>query len=71
MEKEIRAIILGAGKGTRMKSNLPKVLHEIFAKPLIGWVLDSINKLPYKNESIVVIGHGAHDVEEYLNKNYK
>ena len=71
MEKEIRAIILGAGKGTRMKSNLPKVLHEIFAKPLIGWVLDTINKLPYKNESIVVIGHGAHDVEEYLNHNYK
>lgn len=71
MEKEIRAIVLGAGKGTRMKSNLPKVLHEIFAKPLLGWVLDSINKLPYENESIVIIGHGAHDVEEYLNKNYK
>ena len=71
MEKEIRSIILGAGKGTRMKSNLPKVLHEIFTKPLIGWVLDSINGLPYKNESIVVIGHGAHDVEEYLNHNYK
>lgn len=71
MEKEIRAIILGAGKGTRMKSNLPKVLHQIFAKPLIGWVLDSIKNLPYDSESIVVIGHGAHDVEEYLNKNYK
>ena len=71
MEKEIRAIILGAGKGTRMKSNLPKVLHEIFSKPLLGWVLDSISKLPYKNESIVVIGHGAHEVEDYLNHNYK
>jgi len=71
MEKEIRAIILGAGKGTRMKSHLPKVLHEIFSKPLIGWVIDSINKLPYKVESTVVIGHGAHDVEEYLNHNYK
>ena len=71
MEKEIRAIILGAGKGTRMRSNLPKVLHEIFAKPLIGWVLDSIKKLPYNSESIVVIGHGAHEVEEYLNNNYK
>ena len=71
MEKEIRAIILGAGKGTRMKSNLPKVLHQIFAKPLLGWVLDAINKLPYKNESIVVIGHGAHEVEDYLNHNYK
>ena len=71
MEKEIRAVILGAGKGTRMKSNLPKVLHEIFAKPILGWVIDSINKLPFETESIVVIGHGAHDVEEYLNHNYK
>ena len=71
MEKEIRAIVLGAGKGTRMKSNLPKVLHEIFAKPLVGWVLDSINALPYKSESIVIIGHGAHEVEDYLNHNYK
>ncbi len=71
MEKEIRAIILGAGKGTRMKSSVPKVLHEIFSKPLISWVLDAINRLPYESESIVVIGHGAHDVEEYLNTNYK
>lgn len=71
MEKEVRAIILGAGKGTRMKSNMPKVLHEIFAKPLIGWVIDAINKLPYDVESTVVIGHGAHDVEEYLNNKYK
>ena len=71
MENEIRTVILGAGKGTRMKSNLPKVLHEIFSKPLLGWVLDSVNRLPYKNESIVIIGHGAHDVEDYLNHNYK
>ena len=71
MKKEIKAIILGAGKGTRMKSNLPKVLHEIFSKPLIGWVLDSINKLSHDIESIVVIGHGAHEVEDYLNHNYK
>ena len=71
MEKELRAIILGAGKGTRMKSSQPKVLHEIFSKPLIGWVLDAINKLHHKMQSIVIIGHGAHDVEEYLNNNYK
>lgn len=71
MEKELRTIILAAGKGTRMKSEKPKVLHEIFSKPLIGWVLDTVESLPYKVKSTVVIGHGAHDVEEYLNKNYK
>ena len=69
--EEIKAVILAAGKGTRMKSLKPKVLHEIFAKPLLGWVLDSVSDLPFKNESIAVIGHGAHEVEEYLNKNYK
>lgn len=71
MEKEVKAIILGAGKGTRMKSTKPKVLHEIFAKPLLSWVIDSISALSKKVESIVVIGHGAHEVEEYLNHNYK
>ncbi len=70
-EEEIKFIVLAAGKGKRMKSQKPKVLHEIFAKPLLAWVLDSIEQLPYESESIVVIGHGAHDVEEYLNNNYK
>lgn len=71
MEKEVKAIILAAGKGTRMKSTQPKVLHKIFDKPLLSWVLDSISALSKKIESIVVIGHSAHEVEDYLNKNYK
>jgi len=70
MNKEIKAIILGAGKGTRMKSSKPKVLHEIFSKPLISWVLDSINNLKYKAETIAVIGCGADLVENYLSKNH-
>ncbi len=70
MEKEIRAVILGAGKGTRMKSSKPKVLHEIFSKPLLGWVIDAISKIQFDVQSIVVIGFQAGYVEEYLNKNY-
>lgn len=70
MEEQIKAIVLGAGKGTRMKSALPKVLHEIYSKPLIGWVLDSIKNINFKSESIVIIGHGCDLVKEYLNKNY-
>ncbi|GBF23402.1 bifunctional protein GlmU [Candidatus Gastranaerophilus sp. (ex Termes propinquus)] len=61
---EIRAVILAAGKGTRMLSELPKVLHEIFGKPLLGWVLDAIDRL----KNVVVIGHGADMAEEYLKK---
>ena len=71
MEKEVRAIVLAAGKGTRMKSAKPKVLHEIFNKPLLGWVVEAIARLHTKTQSIVIIGHGAPTVEEYLNKNYK
>ncbi len=71
MEKEVRAIILGAGKGTRMKSKKPKVLHEIFSKPILAWVIDAVSALAKDLESVVVIGHGASDVEDYLNKNYK
>ena len=71
MDKEIKAIILGAGKGTRMKSALPKVLHEIFGKTLIGWVVDAVSGLPYDTECTAVIGHKAELVEQYLNDNYK
>jgi len=70
MKKELKSIILGAGKGTRMKSDLPKVLHEIFQKPLIGWVIESLNKLEDNKENIVIVGHGAAQVEEYLSKNF-
>ncbi|MCK5260113.1 MAG: NTP transferase domain-containing protein, partial [Candidatus Omnitrophica bacterium] len=38
--KELRTIILAAGKGTRMKSDIPKVLHAICGKPIIRYVLD-------------------------------
>ncbi len=49
-------IILAAGKGTRMKSNKAKVLHEVFYAPMVHHVLRAVAPLnPAK--SIVVIGH--------------
>ncbi|MBE7706514.1 MAG: bifunctional UDP-N-acetylglucosamine diphosphorylase/glucosamine-1-phosphate N-acetyltransferase GlmU [Cyanobacteria bacterium SIG30] len=62
--KDIKAIVLAAGKGTRMKSQKPKVLHEIFSKPLVGWVLRALGDI----EPIVVAGHGFDMVQEYLSK---
>ena len=67
---ELSAIILAAGKGTRMKSKKPKVLHEIFSKPLVGRIVEAIDNIcPDKNiKSVVVVGHGAQEVEKYLTK---
>lgn len=65
----IKSVILAAGKGTRMKSNTSKVLHQIFGKPLLGYVLDNVKNLV--NESFVIVGHHAEEVTEFVEKNYK
>lgn len=65
-----RAIILAAGKGTRMKSDLPKVLHPIFGKPLLGYVIDAVNNTGLVNENYVIVGHQAELVEDFVSKNY-
>lgn len=65
---EIKSVILAAGKGTRMKSDIPKVLHKIFEKPLLGYVLDSVKEIT--TENFVIVGHHAEEVKEYVEKNY-
>ncbi|HEY7556076.1 MAG TPA: bifunctional UDP-N-acetylglucosamine diphosphorylase/glucosamine-1-phosphate N-acetyltransferase GlmU [Candidatus Binatia bacterium] len=55
---EIGVIILAAGQGTRMKSELPKVLHRIGGKPLFLYVLETA-KLLQPRRVAIVIGHGA------------
>ncbi len=52
----ITAIILAAGKGTRMKSNKAKVLHELFFKPMLHHVLDSVEEAGIEKTAIIV-GH--------------
>lgn len=68
MNKDIKAVILAAGKGTRMKSNTPKVLHQIIGKPLLGYVLDNVKNIT--NEAFVIVGHHAEEVTEFVEKNY-
>jgi len=58
-------IILAAGKGTRMKSKLPKALHPICGKPITRWVIDACNTAGV-TDCVVVIGHGADQVREGL-----
>lgn len=66
----IKSIILAAGKGTRMKSETPKVLHTIFDKTLVGYVLDAVNNTELVDEQFVIVGHQAQRVEEYIKNNY-
>ena len=65
---EIKSVILAAGKGTRMKSDTPKVLHKIFEKTLLGYVLDNVKNIT--TENFVIVGHHAEEVSEFVNKNY-
>ena len=55
MSRELRIIILAAGKGTRMNSDLPKVLHKLNGKALLDFVLDESELLNPK-ETILVVG---------------
>ena len=67
----LKSIILAAGKGTRMKSDIPKVLHTIFDKTLVGYVIEAVNNTGLADENYVIVGHQAERVEEYINANYK
>jgi len=59
----INAIILAAGQGTRMRSDIPKVLHPIAGRPMIRYAVDSARAVCGENP-VVVIGHGAESVQE-------
>lgn len=57
------AVILAAGKGTRMRSRRPKVLHEAAGRPMLGWVLEAARRSGCER-LLVIVGHGADEVRE-------
>lgn len=59
------AIILAAGKGTRMKSDLPKVMHSLSGIPMIEHVVRSVEALGV-DDIFVITGHGAQHVEDHF-----
>lgn len=61
----INAVILAAGEGTRMKSKMPKVLHEVMGRPMVKRVVDTAKDLEAKN-ICVVTGHMSETVQEAL-----
>jgi bifunctional UDP-N-acetylglucosamine pyrophosphorylase/glucosamine-1-phosphate N-acetyltransferase len=58
--------ILAAGKGTRMRSDLPKVLHELAGRPLVDHVIDLALDLARPHDIVVVVGHGADAVGAHV-----
>jgi bifunctional UDP-N-acetylglucosamine pyrophosphorylase/glucosamine-1-phosphate N-acetyltransferase len=66
--KAVQAVLLAAGQGKRMKSNMAKVLHPVLGKPILGRILQAIDELELEHVHIV-IGHGADQVSEYLKNN--
>ena len=54
----LTTVILAAGKGTRMRSALPKVLHKVAGKPMVQHVIDNANALGATSTNLVY-GHGG------------
>jgi len=61
----MEAIVLAAGKGTRMCSELPKVLHPVFEKPVLGYVLEVLAGAGMKHP-YAVVGYKAEEVRSFL-----
>ncbi len=61
---QVDVVIMAAGKGTRMKSRLPKVLHRLAGRPLLAHVLGGAAALGVRSMTVIT-GHGAADVEAF------
>ncbi|MBB5174908.1 bifunctional UDP-N-acetylglucosamine diphosphorylase/glucosamine-1-phosphate N-acetyltransferase GlmU [Texcoconibacillus texcoconensis] len=59
------AVVLAAGKGTRMKSDLYKVLHPVCGKPMVQHTMDQLKQLNVQR-IVTVVGHGAETVQEQI-----
>ncbi len=61
----VDVVVMAAGKGTRMKSRTPKVLHRLGGRPLVQHVMETARALQARR-TIVITGHGAEEVEGWL-----
>ncbi|MFN2198669.1 MAG: bifunctional UDP-N-acetylglucosamine diphosphorylase/glucosamine-1-phosphate N-acetyltransferase GlmU [Anaerolineales bacterium] len=63
----VTAVLLAAGQGTRMKSDLPKVLHPICGRPMVGYALEAVGSVSTETP-VIVVGNGAEQVSDYVGK---
>jgi bifunctional UDP-N-acetylglucosamine pyrophosphorylase/glucosamine-1-phosphate N-acetyltransferase len=61
------AIVLAAGKGTRMKTDLPKCAYPLLRKPMIAYIVENLKNTELVDETIVVVGHKKEIIKDILN----
>ena len=66
----VAALVLAAGKSTRMKSRLPKALHPLLGKPLLRWALDAAQEAG-AGRVVIVVGHGAEQVKAAMGADFE
>ena len=62
---KVTTVLLAAGQGTRMKSDLPKVLHSLAGAPMLWHTLQAVNQASTE-KPVVIVGHGAEQVREFV-----
>jgi UDP-N-acetylglucosamine diphosphorylase/glucosamine-1-phosphate N-acetyltransferase len=61
-KRPLAAVILAAGKGTRMPGDLPKVVYEVAGRPMISWVVEAVRAVGAR-PIVLVVGHGGDAVQ--------
>ncbi|HLP62812.1 MAG TPA: sugar phosphate nucleotidyltransferase [Candidatus Deferrimicrobium sp.] len=70
MKKEIKAVVLAAGKSKRMKSGFSKVVHKILGKEIIGFLLDSLVEAGIHESNIIVVaGQNLDELKKVIHRN--
>ncbi|HEV3316232.1 MAG TPA: NTP transferase domain-containing protein, partial [Candidatus Angelobacter sp.] len=64
INKQFAVVIMAAGKGTRLKSKRPKVLHEVGGRPLLAQVIAAAAQVAPPGDIFVIVGHQAQQVED-------
>ena len=64
-DRKLAAIILAAGRGKRMRSKLPKVLHDLYGQPMIHWVVATAQEVG-ADPIILVVGHGQQRIKLFF-----